>query len=80
MWTLDRLSTSARSTHRSTIASLTRITSEHAARVHDHLAQDLHVTSLEADGRHGFMGRKNLPCWEATVIDLKAFVKKAFSF
>jgi len=56
-------------THRTTVARLTRITGEHAARVHDQLAQDLQVTSLEADERHGFVGRKDQPCWEATVID-----------
>jgi IS1 family transposase len=38
-------------------------------RVHEHHAQDLQVTSLQADERHGFVGRKNQPCWEATVID-----------
>ena len=27
------------------------------------------MTSLEADERHGFVGRKDQPCWEATVID-----------
>ncbi|WP_407572867.1 IS1 transposase [Deinococcus altitudinis] len=56
-------------THRTTVSRLTRVTGEHAARVHDHLAQDLQVTSLEADERHGFVGRKDQPCWEATVID-----------
>ncbi|MGY2894857.1 IS1 family transposase [Deinococcus sp. UYEF24] len=27
------------------------------------------MTSLEADERHGFVWRKDQPCWEATVID-----------
>ena len=56
-------------THRTTVSRLTRIAGGHVARVHDHLAQDLHMTSLEADERHGFVGRKDQPCWEATVID-----------
>lgn len=60
------------STHRTTVSRLTRITGEHAARVHDHLAQNLHVTSLEADERHGFVGLQDQPYWEATVIDPKS--------
>ena len=56
-------------THRTTVSRLARVAGEHATRVHDHYAQDLHVTSLEADERHGFVGRKDQPCWEATVID-----------
>ena len=27
------------------------------------------MTSLEADERHGFVGCKDQPCWEAIVID-----------
>ena len=56
-------------THRATVSRLASVAGEHATRVHDHYAQDLHVTSLEADERHGFVGRKDQPCWEATVID-----------
>ncbi|WP_407542782.1 IS1 transposase (plasmid) [Deinococcus radiomollis] len=56
-------------THRTTVSRLVCIAGEHAQRVHDHHAQDLRVTSLQADERHGFVGRKDQPCWEATVID-----------
>lgn len=56
-------------THRTTVSRLACIAGEHAQRVHDHHAQDLRVTSLQADERHGFVGRKDQPCWEATVID-----------
>ena len=56
-------------THRTTVSRLARVAGEHATRVHDHYAQDLHVTSLEADERHGFVGRKDQPSREATVID-----------
>ena len=55
-----------------TVSRLACSAGEHATRVHDHLAQNLHVTSLEADGRHGFVGRKDQPCWEVTVIDLRS--------
>ena len=64
-----RLSTPARHTHRTTVSRFACITGEHAVRVHDHRAQDLRVTSLQADERHGFVGRKDQPCREATVID-----------
>ncbi len=56
-------------THRTTVSRLACTAGEHAARVHDHHAQDLQVTSLQADERHGFVGRKDQPCQEATVID-----------
>jgi len=59
-------------THRTTVSRLACTAGEHAWRVHQHYAQDLHVTSLEADERHGFVGRKDQPCWEATVIDPKS--------
>lgn len=56
-------------THRTTVSRLACSAGEHAARVHDQYAHDLHVTSLQADERHGFVGRKDQPYWEATVID-----------
>ena len=60
------------STHRTTVSRLTRITGEHAARVHDHLAQNLHVTSLEADEAVPLIGLQDQPYWEATVLDPKS--------
>jgi IS1 family transposase len=59
-------------THRTTVSRVVCIAGEHAQRVHDQYAQDLHLSSLEADERHGFVGRKDQPCWEATVIDPKS--------
>ena len=55
-----------------TVSRLACSAGEHATRVHDHLAQNLHVTSLEADERHGFVGLQDQPYWEATVIDPKS--------
>lgn len=56
-------------THRTTVARLARVAGEHAQRVHDQYAQDLQVTSLQADERHGFVGSKDQPYWEATVVE-----------
>ncbi|WP_202630425.1 IS1 family transposase [Deinococcus alpinitundrae] len=59
-------------THRTTVSRLVCIAGEHAQCVHDHHAQDLQVTSVQADERHSFVGRKDQPCWEATVIDSRS--------
>jgi transposase-like protein len=48
-------------THRTTVSRLACSAGEHATRVHQHCTQDLQVTSLEADERHGFVGRKDQP-------------------
>ena len=38
-------------------------------RVHEQAVQDVAVTELQADERHGFAGNKQQPAWEAEVMD-----------
>ncbi|GGR73783.1 hypothetical protein GCM10008959_38870 [Deinococcus seoulensis] len=55
--------------HRTTVARIVRTAGTHAQHLHDLNARDLQVTSIQADERYGFVGRKKEPAWDATVID-----------
>jgi len=41
----------------------------HSQRYHEQAVQDIEVTELQADERHGFAGNKQQPAWEAEVMD-----------
>ena len=55
--------------HRTTVARIVRAAGTHARHLHDLNARDLQVTSIQADERYGFVGRKKESVWDATVID-----------
>lgn len=54
---------------RSVVKRLTQRLGKHADAFHDAHAQDLVVTALQADERHGYAQDKTQACWEAEVID-----------
>lgn len=41
----------------------------HGERYHEQAVQDVVVTELQADERHGFVGNKQQPAWEAELMD-----------
>lgn len=51
------------------VARIVRAAGTHARHLHDLNARDLQVTSIQADERHGFVGRKKESVCDATVID-----------
>ena len=55
--------------HHDTVERIGQLSGQHARLLHDQRTQGLHTTALQADERHGFVGSKANPCWEATVLD-----------
>jgi IS1 family transposase/transposase-like protein len=53
----------------SVVRRLNRKVGEHGEAFHDEQVQDLTVTALEADERHGYAHDKGQPQWEAELID-----------
>ena len=56
-------------THRSTVRRLSRKCGEHAEIFHHHQAQDLEISVLEMDERHGYVGSKDTQYWDGVAID-----------
>lgn len=58
-----------------TVRRLNRKSGQHGQRFHEEKVQNLSVTNLQADERHGYAGNKQNAAWEAEVIDpLSKFV------
>jgi IS1 family transposase len=55
-----------------TVRRLNQKVGAHGRRYHEQEAQDVAVTELQADERHGFAGSKDQPAWEAELIDPKS--------
>jgi len=53
----------------STVRRLNRKAGRHGQQVHEQEVQDVAVTELQADERHGFAGSKEQPAWEAELMD-----------
>jgi len=53
----------------STVRRMNRKAGRHGQQFHDQEAQDVVVTELQADERHGFAGSKAQPAWEAELMD-----------
>jgi len=53
----------------STVRRLNQRLGEHGQSYHDERVQAVTVDSLQADERHGFVGDKRQPAWEAEVLD-----------
>lgn len=53
----------------STVRRLNRKVGAHGQQVHEQEAQDVAITELQADERHGFAGSKAQPAWEAELMD-----------
>ncbi|MBO1438807.1 hypothetical protein, partial [Meiothermus sp. CFH 77666] len=51
------------------IARLERLVGEHGRLFHEQQVQGLTCTALQADERHGYVGSKAQPCWEAELFD-----------
>lgn len=52
-----------------TVRRLNRIVGRHGQQYHEQEVQDVPMTELQADERHGFAGSKAQPAWEAELID-----------
>ena len=52
-----------------TVRRLNQKTGKHGERYHEQEVQDVVVTELQADERHGFAGSKENPAWEAELMD-----------
>ena len=57
---------------RSTVRRLGQQLGKHGQQFHDQHVQDVEVSSLQADERHGFVGDKKQQHWEAELIDPKS--------
>jgi IS1 family transposase len=55
--------------HHDTVDRIGRVTAVHAESIHQTFAQNLVVTAVQADERHGFAGCKENQVWEATSLD-----------
>ena len=55
--------------HHDTVERIALLSGQHAHTMHDQRTRGLHTTALQADERHGFVGRRANPLWEATVVD-----------
>lgn len=53
----------------STVRRLNQKVGRHGQQYHEQEVQDVTVTELQADERHGFAGSKQQPAWEAELID-----------
>ena len=53
----------------STVRRLNGKVGRHGRRYHEQEVQQVEVTELQADERHGFVGNKQQPAWEAELID-----------
>lgn len=53
----------------STVRRLNRRVGRHGQQYHEQEVQDVVVTELQADERHGFAGSKAQPAWEAELMD-----------
>lgn len=56
----------------STVRRLNRKVGRHGQQYHEQEVQDVAVTDLQADERHGFAGSKQQPAWEAELMDPKS--------
>ena len=56
----------------STVRRLNQKTGKHGERYHEQEVQDVAVTELQADERHGFAGSKSQPAWEAEWMEPKS--------
>lgn len=56
----------------STVRRLNKKTGRHGQQYHEQEVQDVSVTELQADERHGFAGSKGQPAWEAELMDPKS--------
>jgi len=54
---------------RESIQRLERCLGEHGRLFHEQQVQSLSSTALQADERHGYVGNKGQPCWEAELFD-----------
>ena len=52
-----------------TVRRLNGKTGKHGQQIHEQEVQDVVVTELQADERHGFAGSKTQPAWEAELMD-----------
>ena len=52
-----------------TVRRLNRKSGQHGKRFHEEKVQNVAVTNLQADERHGYAGHKQQAAWEAEVID-----------
>ena len=56
----------------STVRRLNKRLGRHGEKFHDEHVTDVDTTELQADERHGFVGNKQTPFWEAEVFDPKS--------
>jgi len=56
----------------STVRRLNSKVGRHGQQYHEQEVQDVTVTELQADERHGFAGSKQQPAWEAELMDPKS--------
>lgn len=56
----------------STVRRLNQKVGQHGRQYHEQEVQDVVVTELQADERHGFAGSKAHPAWEAELMDPKS--------
>jgi IS1 family transposase/transposase-like protein len=56
----------------STVRRLSQRLGKHGQQFHDQYVQNMEVTTLQVDERHGFAGKKKQPHWEAELIDPKS--------
>ena len=56
----------------STVRRLNGKTGKHGQRFHEQEVQEVVVSELQADERHGFAGSKEQPAWEAELMDPKS--------
>jgi IS1 family transposase/transposase-like protein len=52
-----------------TVRRLNQKVGRHGQQVHEQAVQEVAVTELQADERHGFAGSKDQPAWEAELMD-----------